>query len=514
MVIAIMKCIGGSAMGLTTKSIFLTLVLVFMGSVGFAQKAEEKAEQLTTQLCTKEEYKGYNDEIKKLQGELNNSGKLSESQIESIKAKLNDARASAKACADGAGTETQNKNTQCKELKDEMNKIVKDFPVAAQRRALTCFGEGMETNSSPDIFRAVAQGFGISESSFADERSKQNEICRSAAPKSDFSDRFEKKERDIEKYEEKIEKLKKEIIEVEKDSEKTIADLETDKLDLRKAFDKLLKEQKIKESEALAAKKEAQLKIESSIREARSKLKEMKLQKTNLAKDRKDKLLEANLGNFSSMQFTCNNEVMTYCAKNSKSCTVSKSKSLGQATRKGGNKFQTVNNVVFKNCLLREDSKRASIYRNYEQGEVKLNDAIADTEAMISTLQNQLADAISQYETALQDSRTELTKEEYDYNIRDTQLAKRIIEQKQITEKEKKKLQDLINATGRKILASQNSLGEINEDEAEELLRNGIKYADAMESHADAGCFGAAKKEDRDAWKGYKTEYESALNTK
>ncbi len=428
-----------------TKSMLLTLVLVFMSNVGWGQK-KCTAEKGTLELA---------------------ESKLTECGTSEPKQKCPDydTRVANRIAANRAYSECTDKTNddkeECKTITDRINKRNETFGVEAQKKALECMEGGQDTEAGAT--RGILMGLGGMPTG-------SESVCAAGAEKSPYADQLERKMTMIEKLEKEIKAIDEKIIKQKKDSMDKLAEMNEDRIKLKEAWDKRQTDQEAEQGRALNAMRENQIKVQEAIRKANAELINARQDMAKAERKRSEELLKAGVQSFSSMSRICNAQLKDYYKKaelNKKK----KSGSLGSALGKGSSKKNDLQS--FKDdCLKSMEEKRNAIYEDTSNYLVQMVNNIQDRQAAITTLENEYKNQADNYKKAIEREAGSLSKDQQAFLQKDQILANKIAEYQQTSAQEANQLiQQKIQAS-QSLSAAINSKGTITEAETKLGVRN------------------------------------------
>lgn len=489
MLIAILIGIGGTTMKTTTKTIFLTLVMVFFGSMGFAQD-KKKAPPAKVE-AEKVEPKKLNaddriDQLKIQKQSLDrqlttcqktHSGKSDTKKCEDLTEQLN------KVDTELSTLETSgsSRKTTCESIEKGISDITKDFNFQAQQEALQCMsGDAGDTpQEKVDILGAVVRAqSGV--------REKAQEICDISSSKTPQSEKLEKKLTAIEKLERDLEKLEEQMVDEERKANEKLADMNEDRIKLSEAWEKKQTDQEKEQAKEVASVRENQIKLQQAIREANSKLIVARQEHAKVKRKRTDELLKAGVQNFKSMERICKAQA-TELAKKSGYTTKKVGKNLADGTNRGGGQVSDLNSF-YQDCLKSMNDKRQAIYEDYGNHEVQSANDINNRVKDIETLEGEYKQLTKSYNEALQRTANSMSKELQAYQKNDANLAMKINQFQISTEKQRQNLSNRQKLLLQKIEAAELSNGKISEREVEAGVATMVKYKQLIKELGTNSC--------------------------
>jgi len=457
-------------MGLTTKTIFLTLVLVFIGSVGFAKSGTASTSSVS------------NAEKDRLQDLLDTaSSKLTSCNALLTAGKKSDCSAEIKAQSEArdalnAHNRTlTNKTEHCANTISEINKITEKFDASAQKEALACMEAG--TSNSPegmlDLTGAVLRGL-------SGQTNSTQDVCRVESSKSNQSQNIKDKITAIEKLERDLEKVEEKMIDREKKANDTLSDLNEDRMKLKEAWEKRQTDQEKQQAEDVAAVRDSQIKIQEAIRKANAELIAARQDLAKAKRKRSEELLKAGVQSFDSIDRICRAQTKEYFSKVGYT-SPKRAKSLSASAKSGGGKVKDVNSF-YRDCLKSMDERRQAIYEDSSNYEVQMANNLKDRQEAIATLENEYKQISVSYNQALERAAAGMSKAQQAYIQNDSNLAMKINQFQIATEKERQNLENQKKLILQKLQAANLSYGKISEAEVSEGVTKMEEYMSSVES--------------------------------
>lgn len=461
-------------MNLTTKTIFLTLVLVFFGSVGVAQTS-------TTPASSNAEKDRLDAAYKKAESELTTcNSQVVNGQRKDCKTEI-EAKDKALELLNAHNRTLLNKSEVCTEAINSINKITDKFDASAQEEALTCMeaGVGSSPEDTLDLTGAVLR-------SLSGQRTERQSICSVESAKSSQAEILKEKITALERLEKNLETLESRITDREKDVAKELANLNEDRMKLKEDWEKKQTDQEEQQAKDVAAVRESQIKIQEAIRKASAELINARQEYAKAKRNRSAALLKEGVHSFSSMERICRGQVKKYFSEAGYN-TKKRANSLAAGARSGGSKVGDVN-AFFEECLTAMNDKRKAIYEDAADFEMQKANELKNRQEAIATLENEYKQVSVSYNQALERASANMTKAQQNYFQNDSNLAMKISQLQIVYEKERQNLENQKQLLLQKIQAAELSNGKIKEREVTEGVNKMEAYMDSVETLFANGC--------------------------
>jgi len=458
-------------MNTITKTIFLTLVMIFLGSVGMSEAPTAKS-AASGNAAKKSELELA---VKNAEAATKNCGQQGcpKDVIEALQKAQKEL--SEFNLVSTAGNETCNKHEQA--IKD----IVTKFPPAAQQRALVCMQA--QTEDTPE---GTADLTGAVLRSLSGIREQNQEVCSVKGAKSDQADLIKDKATAIEKLERALEKIEDEIIKKEREKTEELAKLNESRVTLREEWESTQTEQDKKQVQEQNNLRDAQIKLQAAIREANAKLIAQRQEYAKIRQNRYASLNKAGVQSGQAMQRTCNIRFKKYL--NEAGYTNNRvSKNLSSGSNTGGGKVKDLKSFMLE-CLKEQDEIRNSIYQSSADLEVQMANNLKDRQVDIQTLESEYKVLSKNYNEALQRNANSMTKAQQAYFQKDMNLEIKIKEAQIAFEKERQTLETRKQRLLQQIQAAELSDGEIKSQEVAAGVDSMRQYLLSIKGLHEDGC--------------------------
>ncbi len=429
-----------------TKSMILTLVLVFMSSVSWGQDDADKCAELKVK---SDELEAKVNSAKATCG-ANNACPAAADLI----SKFESAKSSYLVCEKSS----ERSEKSCKEISDRIKERETTFGYAAQKKALECMEGGSTTEA--DTTRGILVGLG------ATATMSPSDTCMIKGTKNNYQDQLQKEMTAIERLEKEIKAIDEKIVAQKKRTTDELAGFNEDRIKLKEAWEKRQTEQEAEQARALNAMRENQIKVQEAIRKANAELINARQDMAKAERKRSEELLKAGVQSFSSMSRICNAQVKDYYKKaelNKKK----KSGSLGSALGKGSSKKKDLQSFM-DDCLKSMEEKRNAIYEDTSNYLVQMVNNIKDRQESISTLENEYKNQADSYKKAIEREASALSKDQQAFLQKDQNLANKISQYQQNAAQEANDLLQQKMRIQQSLSAAINSKGEISIEESKE----------------------------------------------
>jgi len=448
----------------------LTLVLVFMSSVGWGQ---------TCDAVTLKNLESALDELTSRLAEVDRDcAKSIDTSKDSRCAskKLRDDKIKAQSKVNECKAKNEDDKKFCENTLATINKDLEKFSSKDHQKALVCMEGGLK--SEADTTGAMLRAMGGN--STADPN-----VCSIRAAKSPYADVLQKQMTQVEKLEKELKAIDEKIVKQKKDSTDQLADLNEDRIKLKEAWEKRQTEQEAEQARALNAMRENQIKVQEAIRKANAELINARQDMAKAERKRSEELLKAGVQSFSSMSRICNAQVKDYYKKaelNKKK----KSGSLGSALGKGNSKKKDLQSFM-DDCLKSMEEKRNAIYEDTTNYLVQMVNNIKDRQEAITTLEGEYKNQADNYKKAIEREANALNKDQQAFLQKDQNLANKIAQYQQNAAQEANQLLQDKMRTQQSLSTAQNTKGEYETEEVEEAIDGLEKHMAAVESLAGSG---------------------------
>jgi len=465
----------------------LTLVLVFMSSVGWGQecnvitlkralkKLEGTLEEIRTK-CVKSPVPKEDEELCGSQKEKIEKRENAQKELDDCEKKEKEEKEAKKDEKEEKKAEKERTEKICEKTLADIDKGLERFSSKDHEKALKCMEGGL--TSEADTTAAVLRAMGGN--STADPN-----VCAIKASKSPYADVLQKQMTQIEKLEKEVKSINEKIVKQKKDTTDQLADLNEDRIKLKEAWDKRQTEQETEQARALNAMRENQIKVQEAIRKANAELINARQDMAKAERKRSEELLKAGVQSFSSMSRICNAQVKDYYKKaelNKKK----KSGSLGSAMGKGSSKKKDLQSFM-DDCLKSMEEKRNAIYDDSANYLVQMINNIKDRQESIATLEGEYKNQMDSYKKAIEREANALDKDYKAFFYKDNNLGEKIKQYQLNAQREATQLDIDKRIAVQAQTAAQNTKGEYETEEIKDAIDGLQKHMALVESLAGEG---------------------------
>ncbi|MFN9066646.1 MAG: hypothetical protein ACK5V3_05415, partial [Bdellovibrionales bacterium] len=362
-----------------TKSMLLTVVIVFLGSLSWGQSGLCSSEKKN-----KESAQRYADQCRQKHGE-----KGTGDSCETENKKLNEASDELANCENNkAQTEAS-----CKQKAEGLAELTKKFDYPAMKRAVKCYSA--DTDEPADTTRVVLMTMG---GGAADDSS---DICRVGGTNNDFTKDFEAQMKKIEQLEKDLNSVNEKLLTKAKEAQEKIKQLGDDRIALKEEFESKQSESEQQRERALQNMQENQLKLQETIRKANAELIDMRQKLVRNDRETERTLFKDGLDSLASMKRQCVGQQEKYCKDAPNRCKKRTSKGLGQATARGSGKVDDLSGMM-ETCLRALEKQRNAVFEDSGDLKIQIENNIRDRESAIADMNTQYKQQVDAFNKAIE----------------------------------------------------------------------------------------------------------------